>query len=301
MNNLFFKIKAKISDYLTIVCCRITNIDNVKSIRNGLKFIYFIKSGRKLNLQNPVFFTEKIQTYKLYMDGKGYEKYVDKVAVRKYIADRIGYDKLIPVIGTWTDPESIDFNALPDSFVIKTNHGAGMNIIVRDKKELDLSYVKKILKKWLNSNYSIVNGFELQYKNVSPLIYIENYMSSKNGDLTEYKFLCFNGEPYYCMVDSDRFGEHRRNIYDLDWILQDWNIGNFENTKHEIEKPQNFADLIKISQTLCSGFSHVRVDLYNIDGNIYFSELTFTTGSGYSFPTPKRADRMLGDLWKFEM
>jgi len=294
---LLNKVKQKFVGNIVRIIGRSVNLENRKSISRALKLLYLLRSGRHLNIIHPKSYTEKIQAYKLRMDDLDYEKYVDKLAVRELITNKLSDDKLIPLLGVWDCPDLIDYSKLPDSFVLKTNHGAGMNIIVHNKSVVDKRKFARIIKKWLSVNYTRVNGFEMQYKDIIPKIYAESLIKDKNDNLTEYKFLCFNGIPYFCIIDNDRFGEHKRNIYDLEWNLQMWNIGLYEHTNTPLVKPSNFEELVDTAKILCKDFSHVRVDLYDVDGHIYFSELTFTTGSGYSFPNPHSANIMLGRLW----
>ena len=141
---------------------------------------------------------------------------------------------------------------------------------------------------------------EMHYKDISPKIIAEEFIDSRGSDLVDYKFLCFDGVPYYCWVDMDRFTNHTRNVYDLKWNIQAWNQRSYGNFKGVVDKPRNFDIMIEIVKKLSRGFSHVRVDLYNVDGKIYFGEMTFTNGSGFEEISPIEADLMLGDLWKIK-
>ena len=129
-------------------------------------------------------------------------------------------------------------------------------------------------------------------------IICEKYIADKNNQLNDYKFLCFNGKPYYCWVDIDRMTEHKRNVYDINWNLQKWNQFNYSNSKKKLEKPKNYDKMINIAAKLSKDFPHVRVDLYNVDGKIYFGEMTFTNGKGYETINPEKYDKQLGDLWE---
>lgn len=290
-------IKSIINRTLPIVC-RNVQIDNIHTVSRLLKVIYLLKCNRRLNLNKPKTFTEKIQAYKLWINGKGYERYVDKLRVQSWITSILGEEYVIPVIRIWEKAEDITFDKLPLSFVLKTNHGAGMNLIIHDKSKIEIEKVRKEVRGWLSTNYCVSNGFEYQYRNIEPRIYAETIVKDKDGKLQEYKFLCFNGKPYYCIVDMDRFSDHRRNVYNMQWELENWTIGNYSQSPN-IDKPASFDKMVEIATILCKDFSMVRVDLYNVDGRIYFSELTLTPGSGYSLPKPYSADLMLGDLWAF--
>lgn len=273
------------------------NKNNDKAVKRYLSVLYKLKTGNELNIDRPKTYTEKIQAYKFFLRGRGFEKYVNKIDVRDWIKKIIGGDYLIPVLGVYERSDEMNVDSLPSKFIIKTNHGAGMNYIVYDKEKEDWTKLKKKIDKWLSTDYSRRNGFEFQYEKIKPAVYIEPLISDCGGMLHEFKFLCFDGKPYFCMLDVDRFSGHKRNIYNTEWDLQEWNIGGFENTDDKIPKPKNLLQMIEIAKKLSSGFSHVRVDLYNVDGKIYFSEMTFTFGSGYSVPRPSYANEFLGSLW----
>src|SRR5699024_7868179 len=134
---------------------------------------------------------------------------------------------------------------------------------------------------WLKVNYGYFSLYQMQYENIEPKIIAEKYIQDSNGELNDYKFLCFDGEVYYCWIDVGRYSNHYRNVYDLNWELQTLNIYTRNNTPYHIQRPKNYQKMIEIAKKLCQGFSHVRVDLYNVDGKIYFGEMTFTTNGGY--------------------
>ena len=244
------------------------------------------RGGEEFDLKNPVTYTQKIQWAEIY----------DKFAVRSWIKEEIGEDYLIPLIGVYSDPKIIDFNKLPNSFVIKMNNASGFNIIVKDKASINESAIRKQLAKWLKINYAFYKGFQPHYLGIVPKILIEEFVNDINGELRDYKFLCFNDEVKYCWVDIGRYGDHCRNVYDLDWNLQPWTQSK-PNFKGEVEKPKNFDEMIRIASILCKGFSHVRVDLYNVDGKIFFGEMTFSNGGGHDKIIPTKYDRIIGDMW----
>lgn len=254
-------------------------------------------TGQDLDLENPKSYNEKMQWSKLYDNSPLKTMLTDKYRVRDWVADQIGEQYLVSLLGVWDDAKKIDFDALPDRFVLKTNHGSGWNIIVTNKNELDIPMSVKKLNKWLKLNFAYMTGFELQYKDIEPLIIAEEYLENNSGDLNDYKFLCFDGEVKYCWVDIGRYTDHRRNIYDLDWNFQPW-TQLFRNADHTIAKPDNFDEMLQIAQVLCKNLSHVRIDLYNVSGKIYFGEITFTNGSGIELIYPQKYAEMLGDMWK---
>lgn len=261
-----------------------------------LKIAYKIRTGEKLNLKNPQKYTEKMQYSKLYCSTLLKAKLTDKYLVREWVKEKIGTDYLIPLLGVWNDFSEIDFNQLPNQFVLKTNHGSGTNIIVKDKNQFNYEESKKIIDKWMKTNFAYA-GLELHYKDIQPKIIAEKYITDSTGQLNDYKFLCFDGEVFYCWVDVGRQTKHYRNVYDLDWQLQPWNQYTYDNSPNEIKKPENFEKMINLAKKLSQGFSHVRVDLYNVNGKIYFGEMTFTNGAGYELIYPEKYNYMLGELW----
>lgn len=262
-----------------------------------LKKWYKKCTGEELDLDKPRNYTQKIQWLKLNETTQEKADLSDKYKVREWVKEKIGEKYLIPLIGgPYYSADEIDFESLPKSFVIKANHGSGWNIIVKDKEKLNIKKTKYILNEWLKLDFSREAGLELHYALIKPCIIIENYMENLNGELSDYKFLCFNGKPYYCWVDVDRYKDHRRNVYDMEWNLQPWNQDKYTNTIEPLNKPKNFDKMVELSNTLSKGFKHVRVDLYNIDGNIYFGEMTFTNASGIALIYPSSMNEELGNL-----
>lgn len=153
---------------------------------------------------------------------------------------------------------------------------------------------------WMQMDYAYISGFEMHYTDIKPKIIAEQYMESENGELPDYKFLCFGGKPYYCRVDMGRFKDHTRSVYNDLWELQEWNQGKYPNCP-VLKKPEQYEEMLQIAQKLSADFSHVRVDLYNINGKIYFGEITFTSGSGLEPNVPSSSDLMLGKLWNLDM
>lgn len=262
---------------------------------------YYQHTGEKLDWNNLVTYNEKMQWAKLYDKDPRKSVYSDKVAVRDFIKKTIGEEYLIPIYGVWSSFDEIDFSKLPDKFVLKTNNGSNTNIIVSNKNLLDIKVARNKFNRWMKTDYSLLCGFELQYKNIIPKILAEKYIETIDGDLRDYKFLCFSGKVYYCWVDIGRYTRHKRNIYDLNWNLQPWNQFNYGNYEEPILKPSNFEKMVEIATKLCQGFSHVRIDLYNANGKIYFGEMTFTNGSGFEQIVPEKYNRMLGDMWDIEI
>lgn len=256
--------------------------------------------GHKLNWDNLQTYTEKMQWAKLYDKNPLKATLTDKYLVREWVEKTIGGEYLIPLLGVWDNFEDIDFSELPDRFVLKTNHGSGTNLIVKDKSKLNLKRAKRMFDDWMNIDYAYNSNFEMHYTDIKPKIIAEKYMETSTGELPDYKFLCFGGKPYYCWVDCGRFTNHTRNVYDLDWKLQSWSQCHPIN-EVIIEKPAKFETMVMLAQKLSEGLSHVRVDFYNIDGNIYVGEMTFTNASGLERIYPDEWDKRLGELWQLEM
>lgn len=257
---------------------------------------YKQRIGHELNWDSIDSYTEKMQWSKLYDVDPRKSELTDKYKVRKWVADKIGEEYLIGLLGVWDSFDEIDFSKLPERFVLKTNHGSGTNVIVRDKHTLNLKNTRRKFKDWLDTDFGY-KSLELHYSAISPKIIAEEYIETEIGELQDYKFLCFDGQPYFCWVDMGRYSHHTRNVYNLDWELQPWNQETYAHYEKPIEKPKNFDKMVELVKTLAQGFAHVRVDLYNVDGKIYFGEMTFTNGGGFDRILPMEYDKMLGDLW----
>lgn len=260
-----------------------------------LKIVFRIKMGYKLDLNNPKTFNEKVQWLKLHDRNPLYTTLVDKYEVRKFIAETIGEEYLIPLLGVWDHFDDIDFGKLPNQFVLKCTHDSGGLVICKDKSRFDINAAKKKISTCIKRNFYW--GFrEWPYKNVKPRIIAEKYMVDESGtELKDYKIFCFNGMPKIIQVDFNRFNNHKRNIYDLKWNIQPFEIHYPSNFNFEIEKPQAFVKMIHIAEQLAKCNKHVRVDLYCIGGEIYFGELTFFHESGYGRFKPKEWDNKLGE------
>lgn len=272
MSNLNEKIKINLRQvYRNIL--KVTPAKIVVQIENLRKY-------RKLiDLENPKYFGEKIQWMKLYGNLEQYGDIVDKYKVREFVKGIIGEEYLIPLIGVYDSEDEIDFDNLPNKFVLKVNHGSGYNIICSNKSKLDIDNTKKKLKKWLKEDYSEIKK-EYQYKNVQRKIVCEEFINDKNGELLDYKFFCFNGKVEFIKVDVDRFDGHKVNFYDNKWTLLPMKEVDYPNSKRKIEKPDNLDIMVKIAEKLSKEFNFVRIDLYYVDGKIYFGEITLTPYGG---------------------
>ncbi len=265
---------------------RLQLIDKLRFIPDKpyLRMVYWIKTGNKLNLDNPTGFNEKLNWIKLYDVHDEWCRYVDKVAVRDYLKEKIGEDLSIPLLGVWKHYDDIDFDALPEQFVLKCSHDSGSVKIVQDKSKIDHKAFKKFFEGRLRIN-PFYAGREFPYKNVPPRILAEEYMKTLSGDeLKTYKILCFGGKPKVVQVITNQHTDQRFDYLDIDF-----NPYDFEHicpkADEGVEKSANYHKMIEIATKLSEGFPFIRVDLYDIDGKVYFSELTFFHDGGfYNFP-----------------
>lgn len=258
--------------------------------------------GAKLNIDAPRTFCEKIHWLKLYNRRPEYTFMVDKFEVKKYVANIIGEQYIISTLGVWNNIKDIDFDSLPDKFVIKTTHDGGAFgvVICKDKKQFDIQKAKKQLDKSLKRNNFLVSR-EWAYKNVVPRIIAESLLeNSNNEDLIDYKFYCFNGDVKYCQVIKNRTSKETIDFYDMDWNHQTF-IGlnpMATNSLQPIEMPKNYMKMIEIAKQLSADIPFVRIDLYNIDGVIYFGEMTFYPSGGFGVFKPLEWNEKLGSMIK---
>lgn len=260
-----------------------------------LKFVYWAETGKKLELENPKTYNEKLQWIKLYDRKPEYNIYADKYAVRAYVEETIGSQHLIPLLGVYNSVEDIEWETLPDKFVLKCTHGSSSNIICEDKDTLDIKIAKSKLKKWMTRSWYWF-GREWCYKNIKPRIICEKYMVDESGtELKDYKIFCFNGEPKLIQVDFDRFKAHKRNIYTIEWQYLDVKIKYPNIPDIIIQKPEKLEDMLEYAKKLSKGIPHVRVDFYSINESIYFGEMTFYHGSGFEEFEPQTLGERMGN------
>jgi len=252
---------------------------------------------KALDSQSPDTFNEKLQWLKLYDRKPEYTVMVDKYRVREYIADKIGDEYLIPLIGVWDSPDEIDFDALPNQFAMKCNHNSGLGMcICTDKSRLDSVKVKKELSRGLKQNYYLT-GREWPYKDVPRKIIAEQFMKSDAGGLTDYKIHCFNGEPKLILVCKDRFTETglTEDFFSTQWEHLDIRRPKHPNATQPIPQPAELSRMLSLAQMLSENIPFLRVDFYIIEHKIYFSELTFFPASGFEKFVPEKWDQILGD------
>lgn len=259
-----------------------------------IKYRYKLLMGRNLDLENPQSFNEKLQWLKLYNRMPEYTKMVDKYEVKLHVANTIGDDYIIPTLGVWKKFEDIDFDILPDHFVLKTTHDSGGVFICKDQATLDINMVKQKIEKRLQRNYFAFSR-EWPYKNVEPKIIAEQLMIDESGSgLKDYKFFCFDGIPKVVKIASERGNDTRFDYFDMDFNHLPFTHMH-KNSDEKIYKPYNFKLMIELSKNLSKGLPHVRVDLYNINGRIYFGELTFFHWDGMVPFVPEEWDYKFGE------
>lgn len=257
-------------------------------------------TGEKLDWSNLCTYSEKMQWAKLFDHDQRKVICADKYAVRQWVADRIGDEYLIPIIGVYNKYSEIDFHLLPERFVIKTNHASGDTLVVKNKSRMTLAEKIRMRRIIAISQRTDYGAFLLEwhYSQIKPLsIIVSEFIDAGEKGLTDYKFYCFDGTPQICQVETDRFGDRRVDIYDMEWNLLPWNHG-YKTSGRYVEKPANFDKMEEIVLTLSKGFSHVRVDLFNVNGKIYFGEMSFTDESGLRRFAPESANEKLGELWQ---
>ena len=261
-----------------------------------LKKEYYLAMGKTLNLNTPKTFNEKLQWLKLYNREPQYTMMVDKYAVKQYVANKIGSQYIIPTLGVWNHFDEIDFDELPNQFVLKCTHDSGGIVICKDKLNLDKRAAKQKLEYYLKRKYYYVHR-EWPYKNVKPRIIAEKYMSNDNGeDLNDYKLMCFNGQVKATFVCSDRFSEDGLKVtfYDTNWKRMPFER-HYPASKTDIARPKTYDEMLILAEKLAFKIPFVRVDFYEVHGRVYFGELTFFPGSGYEEFTPEEWDKKLGD------
>ena len=262
-----------------------------------IKTMYKLGTGKKLNLDNPVTYNEKLQWLKLYDRNPTYTQMVDKYEVKNYVANIIGEDRVIPTLGVWDKFEDIDFDKLPNEFVLKCTHDSGGVVICKDKANFDVKKAKKKLKKSLRKNYFYKNR-EWPYKDVKPRIIAEKYMVDESGyELKDYKFFCFDGEVKYLFIAKDRDNPNEETKFDFfDENFNHLPITNgHPNSEPPYFKPDGFEEMKELASKLSKGIPQLRVDFYNINGKIYFGELTFYHWSGFVPFNPPEWDKIFGD------
>ena len=275
---------------------------NFLSDEHYLKLMYRIKVGTKLDLNNPKTFSEKIQWLKLYDRNPLYHSLVDKYAVKKYVAEKIGQQYIIPTLGVWDNFDDINFETLPSQFVLKCTHDSGGVVICKDKANFDWETAKRKINKSLGKSYYL-HGREWPYLGLKPRILGEKYMGREEqlDNLIDYKFYCFNGVPKYCQVITDRNTNEKIDFYDMNWEHLEFNglaepEFPYEFAKNKIECPKTFQKMKQLTEALSPKCPFSRIDLYEIQGKTFFGEITFYPASGFGVFQPGKWNYILGDL-----
>lgn len=247
------------------------------------------------NLKNPQTFTDKLHWLKIHDSTLLKSFCSDKITLHDYCIEKLGKDICIPILKTYNSVNEINLNELPNSFVMKCNHGSAMNIIVEDKTKFNFQFAKQKLDKWLKEDYSVHS--ELHYKLIPHKILVEEYKANLGrSDLTDYKFFCFNGEPKFCQVITDRRAGEKISHYDLNWKYSpryDWKQYSSDPT---LEKPKHYEKMIEYAKLLAKDFKLVRVDFYEIDDSVYLGELTFVPANGKQIFKNPNTNLELGKL-----
>lgn len=265
-----------------------------------LKLRFRLQTGKHLNLREPKTFSEKLQWLKLHDRRPEYTKMVDKISAKEYVSNIIGQDYIIRLLGVWDNPEDVNWASLPDQFVIKTNHSGGHTgvVICKDKSSFDhTSAIKKLKASLKRDVYHDLR--EWPYKNVERKVFAEEYIkpNPESGDMPDYKFFCFNGEPKYCQVISGR----DTNMC-IDFFDQEWNHQPFHEPKHypfasiEPQKPKHFEKMWSMAKLLAYGKAFCRIDFYDVNDKVYFGEITFYPTSGMGGFAPEEYDSKIGEL-----
>jgi len=266
-------------------------------IKLYLESYYEYYVGKKLDLDNPIEFNQKLQWLKAYYRVPLLTQLVDKYEVRKYVEETVGPQYLNELIKVYNKASDVNFDELPEQFVIKAVHGYHFNLIVEDKKKLNRLKSKLLMTKWMSKNQYTRGGLEWAYKNVTPKLIAEKYLTEMGkASINDYKFFFFNGEPKFIQVDLDRTTGHLRSYYDLDWNKIDGltTIG-IKEYKGALEKPKNYDEMVSVATKLANKFPFVRVDLYNINGTILFGEMTFYPTDGRMDFAPEVYNTTFGD------
>jgi hypothetical protein len=262
--------------------------------RTYLKLVWWLSMDYPLNLENPRTYNEKLQWLKLNDRDPLHTALADKYEVRKYIGGKIGEQYLVPLLGVYNSVDEINWDALPNQFVLKCNHDSGSVVICKDKSALDINAVKKKISKRLRDNSTYNKFREWPYKNIRRRIICEKYMSDETGELTDYKFLCFDGEPKVMFIATERnSGVVKFDYYDI-------HFNHLNITQVHLKsgitqnKPKGFVEMIRLSKIISQNIPHIRVDLYEKNGKVYFGELTLFHHAGLVGFNPNIIDELWG-------
>ncbi|MCL2013913.1 MAG: glycosyltransferase [Oscillospiraceae bacterium] len=259
----------------------------------ALKEWYKKRTEQELDLSNPQTYNEKMQWLKLYDGDPLKSKLADKYEVREWVKDKIGERYLIGLLGVWENYDDMNFDALPESFVLKCTHGCAWNLIVKEKGTIDHTDAKSKFDQWMNTNYAFFS-LELHYNDIRPKIIAEEYLENADGGIYDYKIWCFDGKAEYIQFLSDRNTGLKMAFFDLEWNLLPF-VYDYPRNEEPVSKPDNLDEMLRLAQTLAQGFCHVRVDFYRLnDGTLKFGEMTFSSAAGAAKWNPREYDLLLG-------
>lgn len=281
----------KLRSYLERACEK--GMFNWLPDKQFLYLMYWARMGARLHLRNPQTFNEKLQWLKLYDRKAIYTQMVDKYEAKGYIASVVGEEYTIETLGVWERFEEIDWNALPNQFVLKCTHDSGGLVVVRDKNNLDVAAAKAKIEQSLKRNYYL-HGREWPYKNVKPRIIAEKFLEDTADDaLTDYKFFCYHGIPRIMYISKDRGNQPRTDFFDMEFNHLPIQVRD-QNAEVTPQKPEQFERMKQIAGKLSEGIPHLRVDFYLVDGKIYIGELTFFHTSGFTRIRPEEWNLRMG-------
>lgn len=293
------KIIKKISP--EIITVKYQRLIYKRRLNNNFKKVH----GYELDIEKPKTWNEKIHFRKKYGNRGFMAKIADKYLVRDYIESKIGSEYLIKLLGVYDKISLDDIDKLPEQFVIKSNHASGPEFIeiVTDKKSIDKDSLVRKMNCSMNKKYGVIHGEDF-YQEIKPKIIVEEYLKTENITPDDYKIHCFNGvEGFkaFIQIDRGRYVNHRRNVYDLNWNLLDMQIEKKYPHIETIQKPNKLDEIINIAKKLSEDFDYIRVDIYVVDDQIFFGELTMTHGDGMENISPVEIDNHWGDLWEIDV
>lgn len=283
-------------DFLVNVMCHTVNIWPSEFY---LKVLFRLHLGYWPDFRNPKTFNEKINWLKINDIHPEYSQLVDKYEAKRFVASKIGDEFVIPTLGLWDNVDDIEWDKLPNQFVIKSTSDSGSIVICNDKSQLNIDLAKSKLKNLGRRDYAKISK-EYPYKNVPHRFIAEVYLEDESGfELKDYKFFCFNGNPKFFKVDFDRQTDHHANYYSLDWkLLPFYEVVCPCEKERVFQKPPHFERMVEIASELSKGIPFVRIDLYNVHGKIYFGEITFFPNSGMGIIEPEEWDYKFGEYLK---
>lgn len=260
-----------------------------------VRHVYQKKTGSSLNLSNPVTFNEKIQWLKLYYRNPLLPRMADKYEAKAVVNERLGRDYSVPTAAVFDNPDLIYLADLPEALALKATHGSGWNIISRDTAQLDQGDVRSYFRFWLGKSYYRYSK-EWAYKHIQPRVICEPLLMDEYGELPlDYKVYCFGGEPYFVQVDFDRFTNHTRAFYDLEWRKQPFSVG-YPLSDKTVERPRVLDNMLELARVLSADLPYLRVDQYVVSDEIFIGELTAYPGNGMEVFSDEAWNRKLGDL-----